>query len=368
MKANRLIRGAALVVAIGVTGWLLAMKPPAPSTTAQPANATPSTPPTLNQTWPKAATTTIDGQLPDGTAYLAWLYVTADVSVGTAPTPDNSAQRVLLRVGNGAPRELRRVTAKRYPQFLGFIADGDDVYWAEVTASVDGPSETRIVRASWKSPGTPTTLTTDTGAAVFFNSQYDLVVADGAVHWVSMAPTDEAITELRSVPIGGGKVTTRRINGGYGLSTWPWLQSASGSNGPVELLNSVTGQKIQVPVAATEQVACTPAWCRSMVSGPSGAVARFDLMRPDGTDRRRIAGPTGSAATSDVGFLDRFEVLTDGDSAKQNLILYDIQARKSTTVAEQVGMVLARGGMLWWSTGQQEVTQWHALDLRSLLA
>jgi hypothetical protein len=72
-------------------------------------------------------------------------------------------------------------------------------------------------------------------------------------------------------------------------------------------------------------------------------------------------------ATSDVGFLDRFEVLTEGDSNTQNLLLYDIQARPLITVAERVSMVIARGGMLWWSTGDQEATQWHALDLTGRL-
>jgi hypothetical protein len=364
VNANRLVRAAALAVAVGVAGWLILTKPPAGS---KPPEAAPSGPPPLTRTWPNAAVVTVAGELPDGTAYTPWLYVNANVSVGTAPTPDNSAHRVLLRVGSGAPVELRQVPANRFPQFLGFVAAGDDVYWAEATASLDGPSETRVLRASWKTPAPAATVTTDAGSAVFFNSQFDLVVADGAVHWVASAPTDTPVTELRSVPVGGGAVTTRRLDGAFQLSTWPWLLSAEGNNAPISLFNPVTNQTVQVPTSATELVGCTPAWCRSLVSAPSGAVLRFDVMRPDGSDRRRVAGATASAATSDVGFLDRFEILTEGDSAAQNLILYDIQARRLATVAERVGMVLARGGMLWWSTGEQEATQWHTLDLRTLL-
>jgi hypothetical protein len=29
-------------------------------------------------------------------------------------------------------------------------------------------------------------------------------------------------------------------------------------------------------------------------------------------------------------------------------------------------MALCRGGVLWWSTGNNEATVWHTLDLRSL--
>jgi hypothetical protein len=30
------------------------------------------------------------------------------------------------------------------------------------------------------------------------------------------------------------------------------------------------------------------------------------------------------------------------------------------------GLVNTRGGFLWWSTGDNEATVWHVLDLRSL--
>jgi hypothetical protein len=357
----------ALAVALAVGGWLIASKPPTRPVGKPVPRAQPSTLPTLVQTWPHAAITVSAGRLADGTAYTPWLYVSADTSVGTAPTPDGTAERLLLRTGNATPRELHQVPNSHFPQFLGFVADGDAFYWAESTATVDGPSETRIWRDVWKTATSPVSLTTDTGAAVFFNSQFDLVVANGQVNWIAAAPTDSPITELRSVPVTGGKVTKRTINGAYQMSSWPWLQSADGPNAPLNLLNTANGQKIMVSTSATELVGCTPAWCRALVTAPTGGATRFDVMKPDGTERRRVVGGNASAATSDVGFLDRFEILTQGTEKAQTLVLYDIQARKLTIVAENVGMILAKGGMLWWSTGDQEATQWHALNLGTLL-
>jgi hypothetical protein len=34
-------------------------------------------------------------------------------------------------------------------------------------------------------------------------------------------------------------------------------------------------------------------------------------------------------------------------------------------VATGVGVVVCRGGVLWWSTGDVDDTVWHALDLRT---
>jgi hypothetical protein len=237
-----------------------------------------------------------------------------------------------------------------------------------------GPTQTRIMRASWTKPGVPVALTADTGAAVFFNSQYDLVLAQGRVWWAAAAPTDALATEVRSVPISGGKVTMRTVPGPYQLSIWPWLQSAGGGNTPLHLLNLDTGQPVPIARSAAELVACTPQWCRSILQSADGTATRFDVMRPDGSDRRRIAGANAAAVSSDVAFLGRFEVLTVTETGKQagkqDLEVYDIGTRTTTVVATDVGMVLCRGGMLWWSTGDKPggdgVEQWHTVDLRTL--
>jgi len=84
----------------------------------------------------------------------------------------------------------------------------------------------------------------------------------------------------------------------------------------------------------------------------------IDVMRPDGTGRRRIAGGRASASTADVALRDRFEVLSEGD----RLLLYDLAKRRMLLVAGQARDVFARGGVLAWSAGPS----WRALDLRTL--
>jgi hypothetical protein len=365
----------ALGVALATSGVLLWLDPPgsAPKREAAAAPAVSATPlagAKLTDTWPAARIVTKPGRLADGMEYTPWFHLTADISVGAAPTRDGAAERLLLRGGTGEPKELRRVAKDKYPQFLGFTAAGDFVYWAESTASVRGPSETRLWKANWRTGARPVSLTVDTGAMVFFNSQYDMVVAEGRLHWIAAAQTEDAITELRSVSTNGGRVTTRRITGAYAMSAWPWLVSVGGPGTPLELLNTKTNAKVRVPTSATELVGCSPVWCRTIIVAQDGGAVRFDLMKPDGSDRHRVAGGAASASVSDVALLDRFEVLSQGrDSAsvdKVQLLLYDVRSRKFTLVGEGVGIVQARSGMLWWSTGDNEAAEWHALDLRTL--
>jgi hypothetical protein len=117
--------------------WLDPPKPPDPGATASPvAAATPIAGAKLTDTWPKARIATASGRLSDGTEWTPWFYANADVSIGTAPTRDGTAERLLLRGPTGEPKELRRVTKDKYPQFLGFTMQGDTVYWAESTATV----------------------------------------------------------------------------------------------------------------------------------------------------------------------------------------------------------------------------------------
>jgi hypothetical protein len=379
----------AIAVAVSMSGWLIGAGPPTAAPTAAPKKTVATAGlPTLSAAYPGASVVTTNGVLDDGAAYTPWLYANATMSIGTASTLDGTAVRVVIRDG-ATTREVSRIAADRFPQFLGFVGGGDDVFWAEVSVTPDGPSTTRIMRGSWRSSARPVALTSDTGAAVFFESQYDLTVANGRVYWVAAAPTDDLVSEVRSVPVGGGKVSIRKVAGAYELSTWPWLQSAGGLNTPLNLLNLDTGQKVAIATAAAEHVACTPAWCRSVLAAPTGRATRIDVMRPDGSGRRRVAGAGAAAVSSDVGFLDRFDVVTlahGADDAKQSLLLYDIDRRTLTTVAPDVGMVLVRAGVLWWSTGDAPtpstpptalsgppaatidpgVGQWHALDLRKL--
>jgi len=213
----------------GQTGLLIALVMavvyvalPAPRRASQ-SGPTPAAagPVALASAWRSAGPSAAPGLLPDGTAFTPQLYTDARTSVGTAPSPDGSAVRLLLRVGDGAPKELHRVATGLNPQFTGFVATGNEVVWAESTADAQAKGGTTIYRADWRTGSPAVALTSDTGDIVFFNSQYDMVVVDGLVHWVSAARTDDPQTELRSVPLAGGPVQVERIVGAYAQSTWP---------------------------------------------------------------------------------------------------------------------------------------------------
>jgi hypothetical protein len=366
---HRLPALVSLAVALLAAGAFLASAPPrrVASTAAAAAPL-----PTLAQAWPAAHPSDLPGRLTDGGSYTPTLYLDPQTSIGTAPTADGAYARLLLRAGTGQPRELRRVPTDQNPQFAGFTVGGEQVVWAESTADTAGHAATRIWRVDWKTDAAPVPLTADTGDAIFFDSQYDLVTADGRVYWAAAARSAEVTTEVRSVALTGGKVQVRDVPGAYSLSAWPWLVSAgSGQAGPVDLFNLDTGRKLHVPAAQTELVTCSPAWCRVLVLSGSGGPARLDLMRSDGSDRRRIAGGQASAATADVALDDRFEVLTQsgaGGSAtsSQQVMLYDAAKKRTVLVARAAGMVFARTGVLSWSTGDNEALVWHALDLRPL--
>jgi hypothetical protein len=361
-------RHGALVLALAMGGWLIitgGATTPARQPVAAAPPVAPSSPPPLATVWPAATVSTVGGGVDDGTQYTPWLYTDPDVSLDVVETPDRSATRLLLRHGADPPRELQHVPNDRYPQFLGFATSGDYAYWFETTTTPT-TSEDRLWRVNWRTAAAAQSLTTDTGVAVFFESQYDLVVTGGRVYWAAQAPGEQPVTEIRSVPVTGGTATIRTVPGAYGLSAWPWLQSQGGPNDPHVLLNLDTGTRIVVPTNPTEKVTCSPVWCRSIVQSADGAITRFDLMHPDGTDRHRMLGGTGSAVNPDVGLLDRFEVFTVSRDTSIDLLLYDITHARVVTVAADVGVVIANGGMLWWSTGDQQTTQWHALALATL--
>ncbi|MFD0741620.1 hypothetical protein ACFQ1L_06660 [Phytohabitans flavus] len=167
-------------------------------------------------------------------------------------------------------------------------------------------------------------------------------------------------------------MSVRDEPGAWALSAWPWLVSAgSGQTGPVQLRNLDTQQVTTVDATATELATCGPAWCRVLVLAGEGP-SRIDLMRPDGGDRRRVAGGAATASVIDVALLDRFEVLSqsggDGSApiSSQQLLLYDLKEQRVVVVADGVGIVQSRGGLLWWSTGDNETTAWHTIDLRTL--
>jgi hypothetical protein len=353
----------ALAVALVAGGMLVglppAKRPPAPG------------PLTLATAWPKATVGAVPASAPDGPAYDPLYLLDAKTSVGTAASPDGTRMRLLLRAGNAAPRVLRSLPIKSDPLFGGVTAAGDDLAWAESTAGAGGQAVTRLWTVNWRSGAAPRTLTADTGAVAFFSSQYDLVIANGRLNWVAVAPTRDPITEVRSVSLTGGPVSVRKEPGPWALSAWPWLVSAiTAPSADVQLRNLETRKRITVPTEAAELITCSPAWCRAQVLAGNGPT-RLDLMRPSGSERRQIAGAAETVPIVDVAVLDRFELLTragtvGSPTSSQELLLYDIPRKRTVIVANGVGMVVSRAGMLWWSTGDAERLAWHVLDLRTL--
>ena len=55
-----------------------------------------------------------------------------------------------------------------------------------------------------------------------------------------------------------------------------------------------------------------------------------------------------------------------GPTGNSQLYVFDTKERKLVLVSGGVATVIARGAMLWWSTGDNETAEWHALDLRTL--
>jgi hypothetical protein len=319
-------------------------------------------------TWSGPEPVNSAGTLADGAAYTPRVYLTAETSAGVAASPDGSFHRVLLRSPGERVTELRRVAAAELPQFDGFAADDDTLVWAESVSGAGAPVRTTLWRSAWRAGGKATQITADTGEATFFGGAYDLVVRAGRVWWVSAAPDN--VTEIRSVALGGGPMAIKRLNGQYVLTAAPWAVSLGGGRGtPVELVNLDSDQRVKVPTNAAEIATCGPIWCRMAVVGEADALVRLDLQRPDGSQRRRIAGNEATPTIAEVALLDRFVPLKiDAGSAPgaADLSLVDVASGRTDLVATGVANVQGRDGVLWWSTGAGADLVWHAIDLRTL--
>jgi hypothetical protein len=318
------------------------------------------------EAWPEAQRAELPGNLRDGPIFHPGIFLDARTSIGTAPSPDGGSQRLLVRNADESVRELRRRPLAGNPEFGAFALDGDDVVWTE---SADG-SAMQIWTA--KTTGGPARrLTADTGNAVFFGSQWDLVIAEGRVHWAAAAPEGKPVTEIRSVPLTGGPVAVREEPGTWALTAWPWLTDGGGDQaGTTRLRNMATNRDTSVQTTGPELITCAAVWCRVLVMNGDG-LARIDLMHPDGTARRRVAGSTAGAAVADVAVLDRFEILSetapDSDlTGTSGLLVHDIKTGRTIDVSPAVDGVFSRAGVLWWATGDQDSLVWHTVDLRTV--
>jgi hypothetical protein len=322
---------------------------------------------TSTAAWPDAQRATINGKLSDGSTFVPGHFLDARTAVGTAPGPDERSLRLVVRLVDGSSRELRSLPLDAGPAFGSFASSATELVWVE---SADG-TPPAIWAADLRDARSPARrLTTDTGAAVFNGSQYDLVVNGGAVFWAAV-PAGARTTEIRSVPLAGGAVTVRTEPGAWTLSEWPWLTDGSDQTSTARLRNPETGRDVEVNTGSgTELVTCGPAWCRVTVVG-TGGINRIDLMRHDGSDRTAVADGTAGAVGTDVAILGRFELLfeTRGGAEPDDrtaLLVHDIAADRTVEVSPAVDGAFSRAGMLWWSTSDGDSLVWHTLDLRTV--
>jgi hypothetical protein len=178
----------------------------------------------------------------------------------------------------------------------------------------------------------------------------------------------DSVVELITADIGDPVVLGSQydlvVPGRFALTEWPYATSAGiEQGGPSALIDLRTTARTVVNGQSYELIDCTPSWCRVQVLRTDGS-ARFDLMRPDGTDRRRIGGPDLRPAVPDVLLLDRFAVLAD--DSRGALCLYDVDRGQLADLAPSFGTVVARGNAVWWSTGDNTSLTWHSIDLGEL--
>jgi hypothetical protein len=326
-----------------------------------------SAPAPASVAWPKAQGSTFQGTLADGSTYEPLAFLDAKTSVGTAPTRDAKTVRLVLRGTDGSIRALRLLPADRKPSFRDVTADGKVLVWAEQVTGQHLALWTMDLRDARPAR----LLTADTGDAAFYDSQYDLLIRDGRVHWTARAGGVAEATELRSVALTGGPVEVRTRPGTWQFSTWPWLvDGAFSPDGTTTLHNLDTNRDLAVPRKRRDTPRCGPTWCRVLSLAGDGST-HIDLMHPDGTARQRIGGDTAHSPLGDVGLLDRFEVVsligTTADvTGTMQLLVFDLATRRPVQVSLGARTVAYRGGMLWWSTGDQSVAVWHSIDLRTV--
>ncbi|MFS8104956.1 hypothetical protein LFM09_48430 [Lentzea alba] len=284
----------------------------------------------LVSAWPGARISTSPGNLPDGTAF--------------APlSPD-------LRAGESAGRLVIDGEVLR---------EGPAQYAMAATALVWLEAGTGLFKMA---DSVAELITADIGNVVVLESQYDVVVHGESVSWAAVGP--EGTTEIRTVALAGGAVEKVVLSGKFALTEWPFATSAEvEQGGPSTLIDVRSTARTVVNGQSYELIDCTPSWCRVQVLRQGGS-ARLDLMRPDGTERRRIGGSDVRPAVPDVLLLDRFAVVVD--DARGALCLYDVDRDQLADLASSFGTVVARGNAVWWSTGDNTSLTWHTIDLGEL--
>jgi hypothetical protein len=353
-----------VIVATGSVGVLLAL--PLPTPPPPPASTGPLS---LAQAAPEARTVEVPGVLPDGSTFAPSAVVNDTTVVGRISSPDyRQARLAILPVGEPAhARVLQSSTDRNGISIDAVTVSQGRVYWSSNQADDRGATHATLWSVELAG-GPPRRLTPDMGQPDYRGSQYDLQVVGDRIYWVATRGTDRVTSEVRSVPVGGGTVQVRPLDGSYTMNVWPWLTSAPMSPGqPTELRNLTTGERRAVPFDSGDQPSCSPTWCRSVPAAAS--TPGIVLSRSDGTGSSRISNGKEHAVAQDVALLDRFELLaapvSDLTPYADHLALYDVKTHRrvalGTATAEGTN-----GRWIWWATGDNEALTWHLLDLTTL--
>lgn len=320
---------------------------------------------------PADAVFAVPTSLPDGSSYALRYVLGSGHNVGVSLSLDGTSFR-LVELTDGRLRQLRALPASGGPQFDGFAFAEDHLYWVETQIEPNGDARSSLWRAGMTTPsasvGEPQQVIKDMGYVVIYDSAFDLIVADGMISWMSAVGGTRPASMLRSMPVNGGPMTEQSHEGAWRQTNRPWLVSAT--TGALKLFNSATGETVAVSGTGAEGVSCSGQWCRFTISSSDGPV-RLDLVRPDGSQRIRVAGPGTWFESLDPAMQGRYEILsqTGADLAEgeQRLLVYDID--RATTREIEIGtssLVTNRGRYTWWLSGDIRSPVWHVLDLTAL--
>ena len=227
----------------------------------------------------------------------ALIFSTRRPSVGTAPRPRTAPGcGCCCAPADGPPRELRslpiadraavrRVRHRRRRPGLGRV---------DRRPGRRGPSA-RCGRSNWRAGdraaqadrATPATSCSSTRSTTW--SSHDGRLQLGG----RRRPARSRVTEIRSVPLTGGDgdgAPTSAGAVGAVRAGRGWSARSRRRRGRSSCATSSAGTRGDgATPSATELVTCSPTWCRALVIAGDGPT-RIDLMRPDGSDRRPIAG------------------------------------------------------------------------------
>lgn len=358
-----------VLAALAALAWAVTV--PAPS--APPPAPAPQGPSRLTDAWPSATVTTFAAEMAGGYTFRPLLMVSGTLSFGLATGPDFARSQLVLRSADDRVRVLRTYVGRERPSVVGEAIAGRDLFWLETGPSASGQRETVLWRAAVDG-GDAVVLARDASDVLYYDTTYDLQVVDGQVVWAAAGAANdntEQSGEIHAVPVGGGTVSVRSLDRLYALTAWPWVTTpTSTAHTSAELLNLVTGERRVAQAGPNEILSCSPTWCRVTTLINRGQSLTVDMQHFDGSARRRVGGATLMPINSDVALVDRFEVLGSVGAAaatSQQLWLHDLTNERLVLLAESTDAAIgSRGTFLWWSTGNNEATTWHVVDLSDL--